>query len=193
MDKPYVIACVIAGICAGALAVGEFWYSRRLDFVKHSQYLLYYILLQCVVGIAGMASLRWLIENRFVDLGGFADSSPYLKAVIVGSFARWLSTVNIFDGGQGRTVGLKLLVDGLAERIREDERIARWDYIKDIEKRYPTPQAVMEIARNWKAPNRQPSEHKAFLGDLKDAPTAHEAIEQCLEFLGKRICDKAFQ
>ena len=146
-----------------------------------------------MVGFVAFLGLDFLIERKILDLGQDASSSPFFKAIIIGFSTQWLSTVNVFDAGPGRSVGVKLLFDKLNENIALDEKVAVMSYLEALEQKFSTVHQVRDAIRKWQPPGKDDREHKAFLNELSLSGSVHDALLQCLRFCGKSICDQAFR
>ncbi len=77
--------------------------------------------------------------------------------------------------------------------MADDELVAIMTYLEGIEPKFSTPAKVKNAIENWAmSTGKDNREKKAFLNEVSDAGSVHDALLQCLKFCGKKICDNAF-
>jgi len=196
MDVNALLPPVLAFLIGGLLSWLGFWFSGRWGFLCRSASAWAYIALQGVVGAAGYLLLSELTENGVVALPEAWKSNCYAQAVFMGFLAKSLSYVTLFDAGgtdQKKSVGFKFFVDGLQEKVAEDEKIAVIEFLIEKEKQYGSVDSVKETIRRW-IPHELKDKKTldTFLGDLENQNTVYDAMLQFLREVGKKMFESAF-
>lgn len=187
---------VVAFAVGALLAFLGFWFSGRWEFIQTCRSAWIYLAVQGVIGAVGYLLLGYLTEQGIVKVPDQVTKSPYLQAIIMGLLAKSISYVTLFDGGASgkeMTIGFKTIVDGLDEKVNEDEKIAIIEYLSTKERKYHSLDEVKDTIKRW-VPHKfeDKKDLDAFLGDLENQTSVYDAMLQFLREVGKKMFDRAF-
>jgi hypothetical protein len=195
---PLLLAFAVAAVIATMELITS-RYARTLSLLKRCPTLYGYGVIYGLISVGVLLGLDTLVKTGIVSVQGLELSNAWVRAILVGLTLKaflHLSLFTVTAGSNSVPVGIEtvvqlfepLLVRGIdvyhycAVQDLIAPRAARYNDLPDVKNRILNPMPKF----------LPPEQQTSFAGDVNAAQTVKEAMEMCLNVLGKGLFERRF-